>query len=50
MEGLEKLAQPLEYKELKLIEGVRPEGKFGKTVLGFNELKETLKSFMQKGG
>ena len=47
VEGLENLQKQLEYKEIKLIESITSESNMGKNAVGFSELKEILRNFMQ---
>lgn len=39
MEGLKELARPLDYKEIRLIESVRPESTLGKNTITFADIK-----------
>ena len=49
VEGLAELAKPLNYKEIKLIETIKPESSLGKNSMSFSDIKEILKNFMQAG-
>lgn len=49
VEGLAELAKPLNYKEIKLIETIKPESSLGKNSMSFSDIKEILKNFMQDG-
>lgn len=49
VEGLKQLAKPLEYKQIKLIEAVKPDSSLGKNNVSFSDIKEILKNFMQSG-
>ena len=39
----------MQYKEIKLIEGIKTDSQYGKNSVNFGEMKELLKNFMKRG-